>query len=195
MTVKIDNFILEYDNFFTDEQCDFLVEYFDELEKLGFAMTRKQSQNASQINKSDKQIFYNDVCIKFKNSEGVRAFHERFWDEVYPHYTSKYGIMDTYAPHKIHSIKIQKTEPGGDGYHVWHCENTELSHNSRILFFILYLNDVEEGGETEFLYLSKRIKPEKGKFLLCPAGLTHTHRGNPPLSGKKYILTGWVEFG
>ena len=24
---------------------------------------------------------------------------------------------------------------------------------------------------------------------------THVHRGNPPLSGSKYIITGWLEFG
>jgi hypothetical protein len=27
-----------------------------------------------------------------------------------------------------------------------------------------------------------------------PSGYTHTHRGNPPLSGEKIILTGWLEF-
>jgi len=56
------------------------------------------------------------------------------------------------------------------------------------------LNDVEEGGETEFLYLKKRFKPIRDRLLIFPAGFTHTHRGNPPLSGDKYILTGWVEF-
>ena len=30
---------------------------------------------------------------------------------------------------------------------------------------MMYLNDVEEGGETEFLYLAKRFKPIKGRML------------------------------
>ena len=63
----------------------------------------------------------------------------------------------------------------------------------RLLFFILYLNDIEEGGETEFLYFKRRVKPQKGRLLLAPCGFTHYHRGNPPLSGDKYILTSWVE--
>jgi hypothetical protein len=58
---------------------------------------------------------------------------------------------------------------------------------------ILYLNDVDEGGETEFLYQSIRIKPKKGTLILCPGSFTHTHRGNPPLSGEKYIVTTWIE--
>ena len=59
---------------------------------------------------------------------------------------------------------------------------------------LLFLNDVDEGGELEFLYQSKRIKPKAGTMVISPAFFTHTHRGNPPLSGEKYILNGWCEF-
>jgi hypothetical protein len=58
---------------------------------------------------------------------------------------------------------------------------------------MMYLNDVDDGGETEFLYQSKRYKPVKGRVLIWPAGFTHVHRGNPPLSGEKYIATSWLE--
>ena len=89
------------------------------------------------------------------------------------------------------SAKIQKTMPS-QGYHVWHCENSAIENSGRVLAWILYLNDVDEGGETEFLYLSKRIAPKQGRLVIFPAGWTHTHRGNPPLSGCKYIVTSWV---
>ena len=54
--------------------------------------------------------------------------------------------------------------------------------------------DRDEGGETEFLYQSMRVKPKQGTLLIWPAAFTHTHRGNPPLSNEKYIVTGWTEF-
>ena len=57
---------------------------------------------------------------------------------------------------------------------------------------MIYLNDVEEGGETEFLHFSKRIKPKTGRIVIWPAGFPYVHRGNPPLSGVKYILTSWM---
>lgn len=194
MNISINDFILEADDFFNAEECNFIIEYFDVLQKSGFAVNRKRSNNASQIDKADHQIFYSDVCLKFKNSDGINAFNQRFWEQVYPQYLEKYGVLETYNAHNIHTLKIQKTCVGGDGYHIWHSETSELHFSSRISFFILYLNDVDEGGETEFLYLSKRIKPKQGKLLLAPAHYTHTHRGNPPLTGDKYILTGWVEF-
>ena len=65
---------------------------------------------------------------------------------------------------------------------------------SRLLLVMGYLNDVEEGGETEFLYQSKRVESKKGRIVICPSGFTHTHRGNPPLKGNKYMINGWIEF-
>ena len=70
-------------------------------------------------------------------------------------------------------------------------ENSGLEHSNRCLVWMIYLNDDYEGGETEYLYYKKRIKPEKGKLLIWPAGMTHCHRGGLVLSGTKYIATGW----
>ena len=55
-----------------------------------------------------------------------------------------------------------------------------------------YLNDVESGGETEFYFQKRSIKPRKGTVVIAPAGFTHTHRGNVPISGDKYIITSWL---
>jgi hypothetical protein len=58
---------------------------------------------------------------------------------------------------------------------------------------LLFLNDDFEGGETEFLHQSRRIEPKRGRIIVFPTTYTHVHRGNPPLDGKKYILTSWLE--
>jgi hypothetical protein len=63
----------------------------------------------------------------------------------------------------------------------------------RVAVYTVYLNDIEEGGETEFLYQLKRLKPKKGTICIFPAGYTHVHRGNTPFLGEKYIVTGWLE--
>ena len=80
------------------------------------------------------------------------------------------------------------------GYYAWHHENEGGSSIKRELFFIYYLNDVSEGGETEFKFNHQKVKPETGKLIMAPALWTHKHRGNPPLNGQyKYIITGWIE--
>ena len=57
-----------------------------------------------------------------------------------------------------------------------------------------YLNDVPEGGETEFPMYGLKIKPETGKTLIWPAEWTHAHKGAIVVKGNKYIITGWMHY-
>jgi hypothetical protein len=96
------------------------------------------------------------------------------------------------------AINVQKYTKGVGGYYYWHSEiyprdpAAETLH--RVLLFMFYLNDVERGGETEFLYQDKKLRPTGGQMVIAPAGFTHTHRGNVPESDDKYILTSWILF-
>jgi len=93
------------------------------------------------------------------------------------------------------TINIQKYSAGTGGYPHWHCEiwpDESFEGLHRLLLWMYYLNDVEKGGETEFYFQKRSIKPRRGTVVIAPAGFTHTHRGNVPLSGDKYILTSWL---
>ena len=94
------------------------------------------------------------------------------------------------------AINLQKYLQGSGGYHHWHSEiypqNASCDSLHRVLLWMFYLNDVAEGGETEFLYQDRRIAPKKGRLVIAPAGFTHTHRGNVARSGDKYIATSWI---
>jgi len=95
-------------------------------------------------------------------------------------------------------INVQKYQRGEGGYPHWHSEiYPQEQHGEplhRVLLWMYYLNDVEEGGETEFYYQKIKIPPRAGSMVIAPAGFTHTHRGNIPISNDKYILTSWVMF-
>ncbi|WP_445366244.1 2OG-Fe(II) oxygenase [Microbulbifer sp. ANSA001] len=99
---------------------------------------------------------------------------------------------------RLGHINAQKYNKGEGGYPYWHSEVfPQMPHNEalhRVLLFMFYLNDVDEGGHTEFHYQNKTVKPKAGRMVIAPAGFTHTHRGNIPKSGDKYILTSWVLF-
>lgn len=185
-----DNFILHMENVFPDELCDEAIRIFNKAQEHGLTVNRQQQDNVDKLKKDDRALF-----TDWTNAEHISItgeFNAIFWQSVYSVYREKYSILDSFPKHSNYSIKMQKTEPG-EGYHMWHCENSDRGYQGRVLAYMWYLNDVEEGGETEFLYYSKRIKPTKGGCLLWPAGFTHTHRGNPPLSNTKYVMTGWIE--
>ena len=85
---------------------------------------------------------------------------------------------------------LQKTDPT-EGYHDWHSESNNIACANRTLVWSVYFNDLEDSGETEFLYQKKKIKPKAGRVLIFPGSFTHLHRGNPPYKSK-YIATGWL---
>jgi predicted 2-oxoglutarate/Fe(II)-dependent dioxygenase YbiX len=81
----------------------------------------------------------------------------------------------------------------GEGKYIYH-EDFSVNYNEksyRVLTYLWYLNDVEEGGETEF-FGNMKVKPRAGKLILFPASWTYPHSGLVPISSDKYIVTGWI---
>ena len=96
------------------------------------------------------------------------------------------------------AINLQRYTAGKGGYPYWHCElyprepTAETLH--RHVLWTIYLNDGFQAGETEFLYQQRKVAPRAGSLLIAPAAFTHTHRGNRPEGGDKYIATSWILF-
>lgn len=190
----IENHIMVYDHFAEPKWCDSVVSYMKSLQSAGLSVDRQDGHGfKSHMVADDQMTFHSETVVGMEGTQDLSpAFKKAFWDTAYPAYLKKYGVLQDHETHGIFYLKAQKTSPT-EGYHVWHCEQMTRAQSNRLLTFILYLNDVEAGGETEFLYQKARVAPSKGRFVLFPGSFTHTHRGNPPLSGDKYILTGWVE--
>lgn len=189
----MNNFIEIYDKSVDDEYCDSLIGYFENLRNRGHILSRQKTEGVSKIAK-DTNTFYSDNAIAFEKTSNILNKFCEALQGCYFQYVDKYGVLSSLSQHSIsESIKIQKTSPG-QGYHVWHCEHANILSGRRLLLVILYLNHVDEGGETEFLYQHLRISPKKGTMLICPANFSHTHRGNPPLKNDKYVVSTWIEF-
>jgi hypothetical protein len=106
-------------------------------------------------------------------------------------YSAKFTWADEVDFYKIFHLQVQKYPKNG-GYPAWHSER--MANNRRHLTYMTYLNDIEDGGETEFLYQKIKVKPRKGLTLIWPVDWTHTHRGIVSPSQEKTIITGWYEF-
>ena len=189
-----DNFIGIYENAFAKEYCELVIAYFNDMEKAGCAKNRMEADDSPKNIKDDLAVFAHSFeSVNFQSSGNLLSiFNQVFW-EKYKEYNGSYAILTNTGKHNNYSFKIQKTPIGG-GFHTWHFESSGRETCHRLLTWALYLNDVEEGGETEFLYQHVRVKPKQGTLIIWPAAFTHTHRGNPPLSNEKYIVTGWTEF-
>lgn len=88
---------------------------------------------------------------------------------------------------------IKRYRPGGEERFQPHFDSLGAVSN-RYLVFLWYLNDVAEGGETEFVDLGLRIAPRAGRLLVFPPYWMFQHAGRPPVSGDKYILSTYYLF-
>jgi len=189
--VNITNFIGVYDNYITKEECNKAIKLYENQNKFNNTINRIGFEKASILKKQDQQFFAgsNNIDVWWEELKPIVVNFDLAWN----HYIKNTGADDAYGtPFYFTNMKIQKTLPT-EGYHIWHIEhNKGFANEARAFVFSIYLNDVEEGGETEFLHFSKRTKPKTGRIVIWPAAFPYVHRGNPPLSGEKYILTSWM---
>ena len=172
-TVNISNFIGVYDNYITKQQCDYAIKLYEDQNKFNNTINRIASEKSSTLIKQDQQFFasQNNLDIWWQSLKPMMLN----FDIAFNHYVEHTGAKEAYGvPFHFTSLKIQKTLPT-EGYHVWHIEHGKGYENEpRAFVFSIYLNDVEDGGETEFLHFSKRVKPKTGRIVIWPAAFIFT---------------------
>ena len=191
-TVNINNFIGIYDGYITEEECNNAIKLYENEDKFNKTLNRIGGENASILYKQDQQYFAasHNITVWWETLKTMILNYDQAWK----HYIKNTGASEAFGQDEFYytTLKIQKTLPT-EGYHVWHVEHGKgFDNEARAFVFSVYLNDVEEGGETEFLHFSKRVKPKKGRIVIWPASFPYIHRGNSPLSGEKYLLTSWM---
>jgi hypothetical protein len=125
----------------------------------------------------------------------ILEYVERFKHDDYKgynnHSTRDYSVIQKEGISKISQFMVQKYNKG-EGRYTYHNDfSLNASGDYRVLTYLWYLNDVDEGGETAFsgIYC---IKPKRGTLILFPSAWTFPHCGKMPISHDKYIITGWI---
>lgn len=189
--VEIASFIAVYRNFFKEGNIEHFHDYWKWSQENGMkARSRMEGEGGTPtLEKEDMSMGMDKYIIKeLSLTNEFNEFFKFLNTDIIRNYTDRIPHLNNPVAHEA---KIQNTHPG-QGYHVWHCEWTN-DLPRRVLAWALFLNDVDEGGELEFLHQGIRIKPRKGDFVVWPSMFTHLHRGNPPISNDKWIVTGWYE--
>ncbi|RTE87493.1 2OG-Fe(II) oxygenase [Aliidiomarina sp. B3213] len=171
--------------------------YLDQHQEYQAALQHIRATTAQHVLSYFKKYHFGliaPVALKVKDpgsGKVVNLTHENFHDVAKGQEESYMKLL-----YRLGSIQAQRYRAGIGNYNYWHCEvypqpqSVEALH--RTLLFMYYLNDVEDGGTTDFYYQDRQIKPKKGRMVIAPAYFTHTHRGTTPKSNDKYILTSWV---
>lgn len=192
-TIITDPFIFVADNIVTPEKCNEIIDRFEKDRKHQF---QGVTGGGVDINVKNSIDLMPDMNVEeWKDIEDL--FHEKIslMLDLYVTHLSNAGLLTSFKNDSTHLVpphtenmmdtgyQIQRTSPG-KGY-IWHNDAARY----RLLTFILYLNDVEEGW-TQF-YTGDQISPSLGRGVIFPATWTYYHQGYPPKQ-TKYIMTGWL---
>ena len=175
-----------------EDLCKKIIQFFENNKNLQRKGTTSQGYNEKKIKSTT------DITIKPNNlkdpkfkifNQYVKELHKCYLDyqNQWPFLKSIFKNID------IPPFNIQKYGPG-DHFATIHSERTSLNCLHRLFAFMTYLNDVNDGGKTNFSHYGLKVKPEVGKTLIWPAEWTHAHAGEILKSGTKYIITGWMNF-
>lgn len=171
------------------DSCDKIISLFesDTNKKKGMGL----SASGELAVNNDK----NSIDLVIKPQGEWQSLHAKLHSAISEGLTSYVKIYPglQVKPIEVTGYKIQMYE-ANVGEFKWHFDALGPGAWSRQIAIIFYLNDVLEGGETEFFHQKLKIKPTAGTLLLFPPHWTHVHRGNIPKSYKKYVITSFVEF-
>ena len=179
--------IRRYRGAFSKETCEKIIKHLDYLENNSLLFHDKRNLHMEDHMTLNATLDYEiDLTATTRVAEEILPKLQKPIDE----YLEAVSILRS-SRFLCYDCKIKKIPQGG-GFHNWHFENGVIGATPRTFVIQVYLNDDFEGGETEFLYQNRREQAVQGDVLIFPAGFTHTHRGNPPIGGTKYLATTWA---
>ncbi len=182
---ELNDFIHIYENALEPDVCDFLISLFEQSSDKQERYDNEGKPNFVQFNLTENREI----------SQEVNQVHNHIIKKVFEYRDKYYEFVDDRVFPKEHSFeqfRIKKYNPGGEDRFDTHVDVVDYGTARRFLSFLWYLNDVETGGNTTFKDLS--ISPKKGTLMVFPPLWMYPHRGEPPISGPKYIMSAYLHY-
>ena len=183
--VDLDDLIHVYDDVLESDTCKLLIEFFDQSLDHHEILEQEGKPNFTQIN----------LTKQSNSTDELSKVHTHIIKKVQTYRDSYYKFIDSRvfpSKHAFEQIRIKRYNTGGKDRFDTHVDVSDYSSARRFLSFMFYLNDVSEGGET--IFRDKKITPKKGSLLVFPPLWMYPHRGEPPLSNPKYIMSTYLHY-
>jgi len=188
---KTESCVRYYDRIVSKEWCDQTINMFEQEDPshhYGFNEGDNPRKSFTELDIEDKEKWL-DVKETF-----IRVCHQNFQN-----FTKDVGIEKHHLPPIIdlENVRIKKYVANGKDVFKDHVDVLRSTGPSskRFLVFILYLSDVEEGGETSIPRYKIKCKPKAGRLLMFPPFWTHPHQGEKVIKGTKYQIMTYLHMG
>ena len=192
----MDKYIKIYDDVIDADSCNLLIGKFESAEEDQYEEVRQAER--------DKAIAFTQINLA-NNADWTSVQNgmlEVFQDYIM-HYINDCNIQPKQWPttYGYEAIRIKRYLDNDYDRFDSHVDVMNSETSKRFLAFFVYLNDVDEGGETEFVQLTKpgthiplKIKAQQGRLLMFPPQWMYYHAGLKPVSNSKYLIHSYCHY-
>jgi len=174
-------------NCLTQFECNDIIEWSENQDEFKFSGVGNHIENFS-IRKSKSSILNNEKYMNLildRLNNCFLEYCEKYLEDLYWSSIQR-STIDGY---RFELLQYTKYDIGN--YYNWHVDQgSDMNTMSRLLSFVLYLNNDFEGGFTEFAF--DNYKPNVGQVLIFPSNFLFPHCGTKVHSGTKRIITTWI---
>jgi len=181
------HFVRIYDGNLDAALCGKLIQSFESL-------TRFQTSNGAGVHAALHDSAWTELNVTRMADEGFLGLFRLKLEQALTRYNSEIALsLPVPSTPSLADLILKRYQPGGRERFQVHFDSVHEASN-RYLVLLWYLNDVAEGGETEFPDLGLRVAARAGRLLVFPPYWMYQHAGLPPISGNKYILSTYLLF-
>ena len=185
--------IIDYKDVIPKEFCQELIEFFEASLTFTTNLPHKQCQEMQLVGDSRPEaVNFKNILFDYLYSYGIK-YENEVNSKVHKDFKINGPTFTEHYNTGFRSLQIQKYTNSDIGYPTVHVEQGP-DHVKKYLAAIIYLNDVNGGGETVFPNGGTAIEPTTGTLAIWPAGFPFWHCGQPTVKDDKYIITTWFEF-
>jgi hypothetical protein len=182
---ELQDFIHIYENSLEPDICNFLISLFDQIPDKHERHDNNGKPNFTQFNLTENREL----------TPEVNQVHNRIIRKIFEYRDKYYEFVDKRVfpeEHALEQFRIKKYEPNGVDQFDTHVDVVDYGSSRRFLSFMWYLNDVESGGQT--IFKDVQIQPKQGTLIMFPPLWMFPHKGEPPISGPKYIMSAYLHY-
>ena len=186
MAIELTSLIRVYDNALSAEVCQYLISLYESSHDHHEKIDDAKRPAFTQFNFTDQR----------EQSQDAAKAHEHVLSRVLEYRNQYYSFVDRRCfpeEHGFEKVRIKKYRNNGEDLFDTHVDVKNHESARRFLAYIFYLNDVDQGGETIF-YPAMSVKPKTGRLVVFPPLWMFPHKGCPPISNEKYIMSTYLHY-
>lgn len=193
-SLPMDNYIKVYDDVIDKVSCNELIKKFEDEHELYETVHQEEGENV---------ISFEQLNLFTQGWDDVQKGLLELFQDYIVHYKIDCNVYDKMWPEKYGYEAVRMKRYLANDYDRFDPHVDVMNHETarRFLAFFIYLNDVDEGGETQFLninqpgtYLPYKVEPKRGRLLMFPPTWQYYHAGLRPVSNRKYIIHSYCHY-